>query len=367
MWTPTIITCLGGRAVAFLLGGLLAGAVVATKVEAQQKQDVTFGLPVATINSSYCMYPTAIRMGYFAAEGLNVRIQPIPGSTSVVQTVMSGRLQIGGATPEPVLKAIQDGGDLVMVYDYVRAPTGPIAVLADGPIKSLADLRGKKLGAQSLASGNILLANAILSKLNIDPKTEITYLSVGVGAQAYQALKNGYIDGLVFFDSLYAQLEGLGAKLRYFYGPGQDRLFSTQLVVKRSAVEKDADLIRGFGRAVAKATVVAQINPEACVKMLWKEIPASRVPGMSGQDQLKNDILILEKRLELMITPDVEKHGFGYYNADDVKAWNEFAVEGGIIKNKFENIDLLYTNKFVSDFNNFDRARIAQEAKEWRE
>jgi NitT/TauT family transport system substrate-binding protein len=336
-------------------------------VEAQQKRLVTFGLPVAAINSSYCMFAAAARMGFLADEGLEVKYQLIAGSTEVVQTVLSGRLDIGGATPEPVFKAVSQGQDLIMFYDFVRAPTGSIAVLDTSPIRRIEEFRGKKLGAQGLGSGNIMLTNAILSNLGIDPKTEITYLAVGVGAQALQALRSRHVDGLILFDSMYAQMENMGAKLRYFSGPGQEKLFSTQLVIKRSRAESDPKLAQGIGRAIAKATVVARENPAACVRMLWQAFPASRVVGMSEDEQLKNDLTVLEKRMQLMTSADATANGWGYYSRGDVESWNAFAVQGGIIDRKLDSIDAVYTNRFVADFNRFDAADIAKRAKAWKE
>jgi len=334
---------------------------------AQEKKKITFGLPVAAINSSYCMFAVASRLGYYAEEGIETKYQLIAGSTEVTQTVLSGRLDIGGATPEPVFKSVSQGQDVVMFYDFVRSPTGSIAVLDDSPIRRIEEFRGKKLGAQGLGSGNIMLTNAVLANLGINPKTEITYLAVGVGAQALTALRSKHVDGLILFDSMYAQMENMGAKLRYFSGPGQEKLFSTQLIMKRSRLESDPKLAQGVGRAIAKGTLFARENPAACVRILWKEFPASRVVGMPEEQQLKNDLAVLAKRMPLMSTPDSVAHGWGYYAKGDVEAWNAFAVQGGIIEKKLDNVDTVYTNRFVADYNRFNAAELATRAKAWKE
>lgn len=344
---------------AFALGVALPSAGVA-----QGLQKVSFGLPVASINSSYCIIPVAMEMGYFAEEGLEVSINQIGGSTAVVQNVLSGTLDLGGAIAEPIFKAVSDGHQLVMTYNFVRRSAASVAVLEDSPIQGLQDLRGKKLGAQSLGSGNIMLTNAILSKLGINPQTEITYLAVGIGAQALQAINSGYVDGLVLFDSLYAQMEVAGAKFRYFYGEGQDQLFSTQFVMRQELVDKDPKMVAGFGRAMAKASLFAAENPEACVRMMWSVYPSSRVAGMSDEDQLRNDLAVITKRMEFM-TPD-RPDGWGEYNADDVVVVNEFVAEGGVIPAKLEDVSVIYTNKFAAEYNDFDREAVIAEARGWK-
>lgn len=331
---------------------------------AQAKRAISFGLPVAAINSGYCMFPAASRLGYFAEEGLDVKIHNIAGATSVIQTVLSGRIDIGAATPEPGFKSISQNEKLVFVYNYLRRPVGSVAVLADGPIKTLTDLRGKKIGAQTLASGNILLTNGLLKKVGVDPAKEVTYLSVGVGAQALQALRSGHVEALVLFDSLYAQMEMMGAKLRYIYGEGQDKLFSTQFVVKQDTIDNNPSIVAGFGRAVAKATVFARENPEACVRMMWQEFPTSRIAGMPEAEQLANDTAILVKRTEVLWPGEGEK--WGQYDAQSISSWADFVLEGGIIENKITNLDATYTNRFVDEYNKFDVNGVKKAAKEWR-
>ncbi len=86
----------------------------------------------------------------------------------------------------------------------------------------------------SLGSSNILLTNGVLSRAGLDPKKDVGYLPVGVGAQALQALRSKLVDGLVLSDQYYVEMEQSGTKLRYFEGPDQARLYSSQIMMKRS-------------------------------------------------------------------------------------------------------------------------------------
>jgi NitT/TauT family transport system substrate-binding protein len=349
---------------------LLATATLAVangEAQAAELKPVTLGLTVAAMNSSLCMFPVGVHMGYFAKEGLAVTLQMTPGSSQAVQLVMSGRLDAAVATPEPIFKGIYNGGDLLMTYDVVRAPTGSIAVLDDSPIKALQDLRGKKLGAQSLASGNILLTNAILAKLGMTPAKDVTYLPIGVGAQARQAVESKQVDALVLFDAQYAQLENAGLKLRYFYGEGQEKLFGAQLVMKRTTAEKQPDIAKGLGRAIAKATLFANTNPEACVRIMWKDYPSSRPAPDKEAARLAGDLLVLKKRLTLLVTKAQAEHGWGYYDKGDIDAWNEFAVQGNIIPKKFDDVSRLYTNAFLKAYNDFNADEIKAAATSWKE
>ncbi len=347
---------------------LLQAAAAGTSAQAQSaKKTVSFGLPTATINASYCMFTAAKELGYFDEEGLSVSINNLAGSVALAQTLLAGRVDVGAVTPEPTFQLLAKGNDLVIVYNLIRSPTGGvIAALPDTKQKSFADFRGKKLGAQSLAAGDIPFTNSIFKGIGIDPKTEITYLAVGVGAQALQALKSGFVDGLVLWDSAYAQIESLGAELKYFQGPNIENLFSTQLVAMGKFVDQSPDVVRGVGRAVAKATLFAQENPAACVRLLWKSVPGARSSGVTEDQQLKNDVRILEQRLRLMIRPAVAQHGFGYIDAADVEAWDKYAFDNGITEKRVPNLSNAFTNNFLAHYNNFDKKAVAEQARAWK-
>ena len=71
--------------------------------------------------------------------------------------------------------------------------------------------------------------------------------------------------------------------------------------------------------------------------------------------------------MPLMSTPDSVANGWGYYAKGDVEAWNAFAVLGGIIVKKLDNIDAVYTNRHVAEYNRFNAAEFVQRAKAWKE
>src|SRR5262245_53002328 len=61
-----------------------------------------------------------------------------------MQAVMAGRIDTAGGTPEPLLQAFAQDNDLVMIFNFIRRPTGSIAVLDASPIRALTDFKGKK-------------------------------------------------------------------------------------------------------------------------------------------------------------------------------------------------------------------------------
>ena len=92
-------------------------------------------------------YFYAKEKGYFAAEGLDVTIDQGDGSAATVTRIMGGAYDAGFGDMNAIIQqAVNKPGEQpVMVYMiYNKAPFA-IIHKADGPIKTLKDLEGRKL------------------------------------------------------------------------------------------------------------------------------------------------------------------------------------------------------------------------------
>lgn len=306
-------------------------------------------------------------LGYFADEGLDVDFIATGGSAESVQATLSGQIQIGSSTSEPIYQLeerAKSGEDVVMVYNYLRAPTGSIAVLEDSPIASVDDLAGTVIGADSLGSGNVLLAEGILSLGGVDP-ADVTFVSTGTGAPALQALTSGQVDALSLWDTEYAAIEAAGHPLRYFLDPGVEDLFSTTFFVTPDYAKDNADVIEGFGRALAKATLFTATNPEAALQVMYEQYTDTRLPGTTLEEQLAKDSISLKARIERLTAGDPAGTGtFGEYPEGAVDNWIAFAVNAGIIDAKIDGSGL-FTNDFVAAYNDFDHDAVIAQAEKW--
>lgn len=339
--------------------------------QAQNLRNVTFGVPLGGMTASFAPVAAAVGMGYFTDEGLDVRLQFISGSTEAVTATLAGQVDIGAGTPEPVIQT-QAGGDpdaaLVLTYNFVRAPAASLAVLEDSDIDSLEDFEGTTLGVQSLGSGNIPLANAILSKAGLDPENDVEYVAVGLGPAALQALESGQIDGLAMADAFYAPIENIGGELKYFTHPDAQSLFSTQFFMTPSALEENEDVMVSFGRAIAKGSLFTQTNPEAALRIMWEEFPETRGADLSEEDQLAGDMNILDWRMRLVTHGDpAGSQSWGGYDDAGVQEFVDYAVDAGIVPDGAEvpEASSLYTNDLVPGYNDFDVDEVVSQAEEW--
>jgi len=359
-------TSLVAAAAALALAGSLGACSASDSDDAMTPID--FGLPT-TMGANNAPLAVAVGLGYFEDEGLDVNIVGTGGSAPTVQAVLSGQLDIGSATPEPVLQLAESGaefGGVTMIYNYIRKPTGAIAVLADSDFEKLEDFAGVTIGNSSLGSGNLILANAILSSVGLEQDQDFSHVAVGTGAAALQALTSNEVQALSLWDTEYAAMEVQGVELRTFTSEQASELFSTTFFASPRFIEENPDAVIGFGRAMARATYFTQLNPSAALRVMYEAFPETRAAGLSEEEQLTNDLVALEARLTLLTADDPQASGqWGSYSAEAVTSWTEFAFTSEIIGAELDPATL-YTNDFVADYNDFDAAAVEADAQDAR-
>ena len=151
------------------LAGVLLALGLAAPAAAQQK--LVFGL-VSSIAVAHAPLYMAKELGYWAEEKLDVEVVVFQGGTAVLlPQLVNGRVHVGFPNPDPLIISRQPGKDplpLAFYFNLIRENVWEFAVLADHPAKTLADLKGRKLGVGALTFGNIPLTLAMLKDLGVE-------------------------------------------------------------------------------------------------------------------------------------------------------------------------------------------------------
>jgi hypothetical protein len=85
-----------------------------------------------------------------------------------------------------------------------------IGVLQDRPIKSVADLKGKKIGIFSLGTGGMPLLKGYLRANGINPDKDVQIIATGAGAPALEALRSDRVQALMFWGSALTGFQNAG-------------------------------------------------------------------------------------------------------------------------------------------------------------
>ena len=178
--------------------GIVLAAVVAFPAWSQAPETPKLRIATIPIAGMTPLY-AANKLGYFKDAGLEVAIDFTAGGAQSLPLVMQGTLQLSNGPIVSVALAHQQGFDLRLIgptLDDKRAAPGQTASLvkADGPVKSVADLKGKRLGVNVINSVNWLYDRAFLRKHGLDP-SQVTYVEIPFPSMI-DALARGSVDAV---------------------------------------------------------------------------------------------------------------------------------------------------------------------------
>jgi ABC-type nitrate/sulfonate/bicarbonate transport system substrate-binding protein len=136
---------------------------------------LTFGAPTTPPNLVHVTPWVAKEQGFFVEEGLDVEITTFEGGVYVIRNVVSGGLDAGGgAGAGAVVSAAKKAGIKAI---YAPAPRFASTLTVRSNIKTLHDLKGKKLGVQEIGGFADVLSRMVLQKAGIKPD-EVTFVPI---------------------------------------------------------------------------------------------------------------------------------------------------------------------------------------------
>jgi NitT/TauT family transport system substrate-binding protein len=348
-----------------IAAALLAATVIAAAGQAKAETTVRIGWCARTVSSAASPFAIATKMGWFAKAGIKVELIPLPGSTDCVKSVATRDLAYSIPSIEPVAIIRPQGVKMKNFYTAYQGNIYGIAVPAESPVKTFADLRGKRIGVTSMASAGVIIARALAAANGMNPDRDISIVVAGEAAQTAALLRSGQVDALSQFDTQYALTENAGAKLRMLDTSSIDRFPSNGFVALEETLQNKRDEAVAVARGYAMGTVFAIANPEAAVRILWEVFPQTKATGKSEVDALRDDIKTLEARA---VHWRLEAGGvtkWGENSVENYASYIDFLVKNGVLKEKADAKDLI-TNDLIADINKFDVKEIVAMAKAYK-
>ena len=360
------------RMAALKLGTLVLVVIVGLSASAKfsvAAEKVTLGFPhTVGITSTTMHLVLSKELGYYAAEGLDVEFLYFNGSSITAPQVATKKVDIAWGGASLLIKARQKGRDYLPIkffYNWLRSSVWEFAVLADGPIRSLQDLKGKKLGISNRGAGNIPQTMAALRSAGLEPGTDVGLVPVGYGAPAFRALTTGAVQALNLFEGMHVILETRGTKLRRLaYDEKFSEMFSDGFYTHDDTIKNRGAMLAKFGRAVTKGIIACEANREACTRAMWKHIPIRKPVKGPEAKHLANSAKVSKARYEriLAFEPGTPRK-FGEYPAGSWRQFVDVLYAEGELNTRDIPIDTLFTNEFVADFNKFDAVAVRRQAR----
>lgn len=325
-----------------------------------ESKSITFVMPTPAWDVSLSVLAVAQEEGYYEDEGLDVKYVLSEGSLNAATAVAQNPDSVGFVSPEPVVIAAQEGKGLGLefFYNYVRRPIYNLAVAEDSDIQGVKDLRGKKIGVQSLTAVGVYYINAYLRAAGVDPD-EVTLVPTGGAAQALTALDAGKSDAQLINDVWQAIWRDAGVETRVISKRSQLSTVQHGLLARTDSLSDNPETYAGIGRAMAKATVFTLENPEAAIRLMWKAHPETKPTGVDDDEAMQRSLEILNSQIPNLELDSGQK--WGQYPESAFAESVDFAKESGMIT-KDVDPSTLYTDALVEKFNDFDEESVKSEA-----
>jgi NitT/TauT family transport system substrate-binding protein len=265
----------------FIAAGTATGALLAAPalLRAQSLERKKLTIAVGGKNLLYYLPLTiAEQLKYFEAEGLEAGIVDFAGGARALQAVVGGSADVVSGAFEHTLNMQAKGQPMRAFVLQGRAPQIVLGVSTKtmAGYKSLADLKGKKIGVTAPGSSTHIMTNFVLAKAGLKP-SDVSIVGVGASQGAVAAMRAGQIDAISNLDPVITILQrGGDIKVvsdtrdvaeadKVFGGP----MPAACLYAPVSFIEKNPNVAQALTNAIVRANKwIQQAGPGDIIKVV---------------------------------------------------------------------------------------------------
>jgi NitT/TauT family transport system substrate-binding protein len=247
-----------------LLLAVLLSLIVGSPASAADRLRIAY----SSISGAYVGIWMAHDAGLFAKEGLEDQIIFIPSATQLAQVTVAGDVDIASLGGGPMIAAVLSGADLKIIGNNVNKMIFSIHTKPE--VKSVEELRGKRIGVTRFGSSSDVSARYALRKFNLDPNKDVILLQLGQMSSIFGALKAGAIEGGLVSPPTQFLSEKIGFKELVSITDMDFAYPNPAMAVPGDLIRKKPDLIDRFMRAYVRGMHRARNDRDFTIKTLAK-------------------------------------------------------------------------------------------------
>jgi len=271
--------------------------------------------------------------GFYKAQGLALEYVPGAGSADALRNILSGQADVAFCDPGTFFAAIDKGEKLRAIYDIYPQNVFNVVTLKGSGITRPADLKGKKVGVYSLASGTRQALQVLLHTAGL-AESDVTVVVTGL--LNFAPLMQGQVDATAATDTglLVGRRRGLPDVNVIEVGkylPVSSDLF----VVREDVYQGKRALLQRFLRAYRDAALWMMTRPDEAAQLATKR-------AIDGTDPTLN-LEIIKLRNAASVSDLTRKTGLGSLDIASLQQAADAYRKLGLVQNTID------VSKVVSD------------------
>ena len=277
------------RKFAFVVGALLLALSIPFDARAGQKDLLKLTVGYTPISGAALPFFIAVEERIFQKHGFEVSPVFMGGSPLINSAILAGEFPIGYTGGGAVISSRLGGSDLVAIASPL--PVLTIDGWAKPEIKSIGDLKGKRVGVTRFGASSYFSALAMLEAGGVKPN-EVTFIQNGGVGESLAALIGGRVDVCMIGYPFGLNAKNAGFHLLFRPSQTEYGLFPTAVVAARESWLKDAKNRRvavDFLRALHEGLVLSRENATVTKRALKKFTRVDDDASLQGSFEFYRD------------------------------------------------------------------------------
>jgi len=242
--------------------------------------------------------------GFFRAHGIELVYMPGAGGGDAVRNLLSGQADVAFTDPGSFFAALDKGEALRAIYDIYPQNVFNVVSLKSQNITKPSDLKGKKIGVYSLASGTRTNLQLMLAQVGLS-ESDVTIVVTGL--LNFAPLMQGQVDATAATDTglLVGRQKGLG-DVNVMEVKDHLNISSDLFVVREETYQQKKEVLKRFLAAYRDSVHWMMAKPQEAAKLAVKR-------AIDGQNQAIN-VEVIKLRNLSSVSATTQTQGLGAFD-----------------------------------------------------
>ena len=276
--------------------------VFSAAAHAAQPDLVKLTVGYTPITAATLPFFIAIDEKLFQKHGLEVVPVFFGGTPLIVSAMMAGEFPIGLTGGGGIVSSRLAGSDLTVIGSYLQVLT--INGMAKPEIKSINDLKGKKIAVSRIGASTYFAAVAMLDSRGMKP-SDVLFIQAGGNAESFAALTNGAVDAAMLGYPFSLKTKQAGFQALFRPADSEYGLYPNATVAARESWLKNprnhkvaVNFLRAMGEGLHLAKTDAQVSKKALRRYLRVQDEATLQATLEYiQPYFPESLLTIEKAM----------------------------------------------------------------------